>query len=50
MTEKKATMTKRFKTTMKDQLLSLINDVNFITVITITTAFITVALFDLAIF
>jgi len=48
-TEKSVTM-KRFKTTMKDQILSLISDLNFITVITITTAFITVALFNLAIF
>jgi len=40
---------KRFKT-MKDQLLALVNDLNFITIITLTTAFITVALFNLAIF
>jgi len=35
---------------MKEQLLSLISDLNFISIICITTAFITVALFNLAIF
>ena len=40
---------KRFKI-MKEQLLALVNDLNFITVITITTAFITKHTFNLAVF
>ena len=35
---------------MKEQLLALVSDLNFLTIISITTAFITVALFNLAVF
>jgi len=42
------TMTNRFN--MKEQLLALVSDLNFLTIISLTTAFITVALFNLAVF
>jgi hypothetical protein len=42
------TVVNRFN--MKEQLLALVSELNFLTIISLTTAFITVALFNLAIF
>jgi len=48
-TDKSETYMKLFLN-MKEQFLALISDMNFISIICITTAFISVALFNLAIF